>query len=110
MPDEPVQTTLEEARRCAKCKQPGVFVGKRLVRPRPGIKTGTYIHNFRCENTRCRWYMTICRSVQVNPDGSIPEPVTRREREFPKVPDLTDKVNAQVRALLDAEKQGGAEI
>jgi hypothetical protein len=115
MPDEPVETTLEMARRCPKCQQPGVFAGSAPARTHrqgvpTGIQRGTQLHTFICGNERCRWHNTVCRIVQVNPDGSIPAPTVRRDRQYPQVPDLTAQVNAAVEAQLAAEVLGGAEI
>ena len=70
-------TTLEEARRCPKCKVPGREVTSRRPREAPGV----IIHIFQCENDRCedegdRW------AVQTNPDGSIPQRGERGPKAF----------------------------
>lgn len=104
------ETTFEMARRCSKCGQPGELVGKRPVPRRVGIQAGAQLYQFVCMNERCRWFNTICRIVQVNPDGSIPEPVTRRAKEFPAVPDLSKEVNERLARQLELETQGGGEI
>jgi hypothetical protein len=108
--DEMSETTLEEARRCPKCEQPGESAG---VRPATGIDVtrGAQLHTFVCMNKQCRWYGQVCRIVQVNPDGSIPEP-GKRDKHYPPIPDLTDQVNAAVERQLGLEtsKEGTAEI
>ena len=106
------ETTLEEARRCPKCGQPGQFTGEQSVR-KQGIAPGTKLQTFGCANERCRWYGTTCRVIQINPDGSIPAALTRRAKEFPVLPgvgDLSEQVNAQLARQVKAELAGGAEI
>lgn len=103
-----METTLEIARRCPKCQQPGDFAGKH---PAPRTVTpGAMLHVFVCKNRRCRWFDTTCRIVQVNPDGSIPEPTMRRQKSFPAIPDRTAEVNAMTAAQLAAELGGDGEI
>lgn len=103
------ETTLEEARRCPKCDQPGVLTGQASIR-KPGIPPGTKLHTFGCANERCRWYGTTCRVVQINPDGSIPPPLVRRTKEFPKIPDRSAEVNAMLERQVRRELEGGAEV
>lgn len=98
---EPVETTLEEARRCPKCERPGAFV-KRV--PARGGTPGAMLHEFECRHERCQWFGQICRIVQVNPDGSIPPATTKRDKSYPKVPDLSLTVNANVEAMLHAAR------
>lgn len=71
------------------------------------VTAGAMLHRFMCDNNRCKWYGQICRIVQVNPDGSIPEPAARRRKDYPQVPDLTNKVNADLARQLEAEAQRG---
>jgi hypothetical protein len=61
-------------------------------------------------NERCKWYETTCRIIQVNPDGTVPPPVIKRERMFPAIPDFTDRVNADLAAQLEAETRGSSEV
>jgi hypothetical protein len=110
------ETTLEEARRCPKCEQPGDLT---VVTPAPArrggrrtaIQPGTTFHHFTCRNKRCKWYDTVCRVVQVNPDGSIPPPLMKRAKEFPAIPDRTVEVNeALARQLAMETSDTGGEI
>lgn len=71
-------TTLEEARRCPRCKEPGRLLTVMPPREGPG-KVNVYV----CENTRCvsedgRWI------VQILPDGTIPVR-QKGEKEFPEM-------------------------
>ena len=107
------ETTYEEARRCAKCQQPGELTNRYAVAQRSPsgeqrkIAPGTQMHVFTCMNERCRWHGQTCRIVQVNPDGSIPPPTMKRDKQFPAVPDLTRQVNEQLEAQLHAEAERG---
>lgn len=96
MPD----STFEEARRCPKCEQPGAVVAEK-VGPH-----GSKIHTIMCMNSRCTWNNTTY-IVQVNPDGTVPPPSTDRFRNFPKIPDRTDEVNANLMRLYEQSLTGG---
>jgi hypothetical protein len=100
-------TTIEVARRCPKCEQPGEKVGERSV---TGGQRGAKVHLFECRNARCRWFGQICRAVQVNPDGTIPDPVMKREKQYPTVPDRTQQVNEMLERQLAAERNGSGEV
>lgn len=104
---EPVETTLEEASRCPKCSEPSKFDKEQVARD--ATTRGAKLRFYRCMNSRCRWYDTICRIVQVNPDGSIPPPVTRREKMFPAIPDMSKEINERLARQLAAETHGDAE-
>lgn len=78
-------STLEDARRCPTCEQPGKLINRRPVRTE-GIPRGTVAELNECRNDRCPDYlppqvvangdrMPPSRNrwlVQVNPDGSVP--------------------------------------
>lgn len=66
---ESVQTTYEEATRCPKCNIPGEV---RKIIPAPNIR-GAKLHTVYCISKLCPWYDT-CWMVQINLDGSVPEP------------------------------------
>jgi len=104
------ETTLEEARRCPKCQEPGLFISKNAAPKGEGITRGAELHTFNCDNSRCKWYGQVCRVIQVNPDGSIPTPEKRRLKHFPAVPDLTDVVRARIDRQIGLELGGGAEV
>jgi hypothetical protein len=56
-------------------------------------------------NQRCKWFNQVARIVQINPDGSIPEPPEKRDKQFPKVPDRSDAVNRQLEEQLARETE-----
>lgn len=87
MPD----STYEEAKRCPRCSQPGVDVSNRIG-PR-----GVRIHTIICKNQRCKWYDTNY-IIQVNADGTIPDPILERPKSYPELPARTD---VEVDAMLD---------
>lgn len=72
-------TTFEEAKRCPKCEQPG-----RETSAHHG-SYGSTMYVIECANKRCPWYNTSY-IVQVNADGTIPEPSNDRPHQFPKLP------------------------
>lgn len=88
-------TTFEEARRCPKCAEPGSGVGS-VAAP-----NGGKIHTFMCKNSRCRWCDTTY-VVQVNADGSIPEPNINRAKAFPALPNRNqEEIDRANQALLN---------
>jgi len=82
---ESIQTTLEEARRCPTCQEPGVLINRRPVR-KEGFPPGTVVEMNECRSDRCPDYlppqvagngdrMPASRNrwvVQINPDGTVP--------------------------------------
>ena len=98
-------TTLDEARRCPKCEQPGVENNRRPIRG-----GGTSIE-FGCRNERCRWYNQPGWIVDVRPDGTLPNPDRHRSKAFPKMPDLTARMQESVDRQIERELgPGGAEV
>lgn len=94
-------TTLEEAKICPRCGQPGE---DRMTLPAPAaanFKAGTTIHMIYCMVKVCRWYET-CWQVQVNPDGSIPAPRdhTGEPKIYANIEGHTDLANKIQEALM----------
>lgn len=93
------ETTFEEAKRCPICEQPGAIAG---AKPGPH---GSQLHTIVCKNNRCRWYDTAY-VVQVNADGTVPPPNTNRIKNFPKLPDRTEEVQASMLRLYEQSLSG----
>lgn len=95
MPD----TTLEEARRCFKCGEPGELV-KEMPRPR-----GEKVHIYKCSNERCQYFDQTVRVVQIKADGTIP---TRKPgaKEFPN-PERMKNLGSSYLEYLKHEIDGG---
>lgn len=101
-------TTYEEARRCPKCEEPGEESGRRSLHS--ASLRGAELHIFACKNSRCQWFDTTW-TVQRNPDGTIPEPTARREKQF--LPVQESRAQRAVEALerqYELEQQPGAEV
>jgi hypothetical protein len=112
-------TTLDEARRCPKCQELTVKVGEQPAKLRTadgrrklGIEPGTMLHIYQCQNDRCKWYGETARIIQVNPDGTIPPATTKRDKEFPRRPDLVAQVQASLdnQLIQEVSKEGTAEV
>lgn len=99
-------STLDAARRCPRCEQPGVEE-KRTPQSKGGM-TITY----GCKNDRCRWFNQPGWVVDVRPDGTIPDPNRHRTKAFPKMPDYTERMREIADRQLNAETDlgGTAEI
>lgn len=97
------ETTFEEAKRCPKCNEPGQEAGSRSQRGGGEIKT------IYCRNPRCAWNDTSW-IVQVNADGSIPDPTLVHDKSFAKVPDRTDAIQSQMNRLYQQTITPGGEI
>jgi len=93
-------TSYEEAKRCPKCQNPGREVSSRRRRDGSELKT------IACGNARCSWFDTTY-VVQINADGTIPEPTLDRDKSFPALPDRTDAVQAQMQRLYEQTLRGG---
>jgi hypothetical protein len=74
--------TLDEASHCPKCGEPGaVKPGYETIRE--GRHRGAKVYIYMCTNERCVWLNTGW-TVQVNPDGTIPERV-KGPKEHPQL-------------------------
>lgn len=98
-------STLDEARRCPKCGQPGAE-DKRTPQ-----RTGGVSITFGCRNNRCLWFGQPGWVVDVRPDGTLPDPNRFRSKQFPQMGDHTERMRAVVDRQLSAEQgPGGAEV
>lgn len=96
-------TTYEEAKRCPRCEEPGQVIGQ-THGPR-----GSQIHQIQCRNSRCKWFNTAY-VVQVNADGTIPDPVENRRKDFPALPNRNqEQVDQAMQRLLDQTLSGKGE-
>jgi len=91
-------TTYEEAKRCPKCDKPGRDTGA-TRRVRNGL-----LHTIECVNERCKWYKQPGWQVQVNHDGTIPQPTMDREKFFHKLPERSqESIDKQMQNILDQQ-------
>ena len=104
------ETTLEEAKRCPKCEQPGEQTN--VLPAQKDQMRGTQNYEFQCRNERCKWYEEKYY-VTLRPDGTIPDPYSSRnqtrlypKRDFSREKDIVDALHRQV----ELEKRGGAEV
>ena len=94
-------STYESAKRCPKCEEPGADIGS-VKGPH-----GSRLHTIQCKNKRCSWYETNY-TVQVNADGTIPEPTLDRPKSFPALPKRSDEdVDRQMQQLYQQTLTGG---
>lgn len=84
-------TTYEEAKRCPKCKVPGV-----LKLTKAGERRGSKIEVFHCETQGCKWYGTGW-TVQINADGTIPT----RKPGLSEIPGFSPDQEAYARRYLE---------
>lgn len=76
------ERTLEDLSHCPKCGEAGIKGPViNLMDPNTGMKTGKKSHTFSCGNKICKWYDPGGSGwqIQVNPDGSIPPPLSALE-------------------------------
>ena len=95
-------TTFEDAKRCPKCGQPGEDRKTHSVlnsRDQP-----VEVHMIYCVTTLCPWFETPW-PVQVNTDGSIPEPYSQiGDKKYPKLSqESVSKIEDNIRRQLQAE-------
>ena len=102
--------TFEEVSRCPKCDKPGK---ETRTLPPPRGTVGKLVE-FRCVSELCPWFDTLWM-VQVNPDGSIPDPTDHRGK--PKMfiknkadDEMADRVREAIDLQIQAERSGSGEI
>lgn len=98
----------EEAKACPKCGLTGEQSrSTTAIRPQAGVTRGARLVKFTCKNRRCKWYDTSWE-VQINPDGTIPDPNAPREKQFKKVdPALAEQMRQRAMSIQDATTRGG---
>jgi len=102
-------TTLEEARRCPKCNEPGADAGAMAAPRGQDVTRGATLRKYTCMNNRCRWFEEIW-VVQVNPDGTIPPPTTTRRNTLRPLPDDFGRTRERLLEQVNLETHGGGEI
>jgi len=96
------EETFEDRTHCPKCKEAGEETSSV---PAPEAPKGTTLKTIYCRNKRCRWFDT-CWMVQVNPDGSVPEPVDHSKKPKSYLGFETHKEEAaQIMAALERDRQ-----
>jgi endogenous inhibitor of DNA gyrase (YacG/DUF329 family) len=103
-------TTLEEAKQCPKCGKTGKVTKDSAHRDSRGRPCR--LLTVECVTELCIWYDTQY-FIQVNEDGSIPEPYSQLgEKQFPR-----HSVETQVtvqrsieQQLIDETKDGGGTV
>lgn len=96
--------TWQDAIACPKCGLTGEQQRNvRQLQPQPGVTRGGRLYTFICRNSRCKWFNTPWE-VQVNPDGTIPDPdLPRGEKRFkPLDPALQERARHQFENLQEA--------
>lgn len=107
--------SYEDASRCPRCDIPGDHTSSTPAKNSRGKPVS--IHMFYCRNENCRWFNTSW-IVQVNPDGTIPDPNSDRgvmhEKAFPKMPAISGDeeriIKAVERQVAQETQPGGGEI
>lgn len=100
--------SYQEAIQCPRCGLTGKDDGKRSV---DGGTRGAQLHIRRCMNPRCKWYDTTW-TIQVNPDGTVPDPTLKHVKQFTAPVDaaLVAQVRANAEAIQEASTRPGGEI
>lgn len=98
-----MDTTFDAARRCPKCAELG------FLKDSKPIARGNKLHTVICLNERCRWFNTAY-VVETNEKGEVAPPRTRMSKAYPVIPDLTERVQAQLDHQMAQELGGSAEI
>lgn len=99
--------SFDEASKCPKCGLTGDQGRVNSV-----ARSRDRLIQMTCKNVRCKWYESSW-SVQVRPDGSVPDPDTRpRQKDFPERVGGFEIARSMERleAELEASKNPGAEI
>jgi hypothetical protein len=103
-------TTFEEAKLCMKCSKPGQDTRTTKTVDQRGKPIE--VHAIYCRNAICPWFDSPW-FVQVNEDGSIPDPTTPKTspKEFPGLSQESEtRIKDAIDAQLAAEIRGDGEI
>jgi len=108
-----VSISWDEASQCPRDGLTGKVESRRRI-PKGAAEVGGQLVTLTCPGTNCE-YNGIGWTVQLRPDGTIPEPVERgqRERSFPVLPGSATRAQAVRDALaeqVELEQRGGGEI
>jgi hypothetical protein len=104
--------TWAEASACPKCGLTGEqSKAATQLKPGEGVTRGARLVQFICKNSRCRWYNTPWE-VQINPDGTIPDPNARRDRKrfTPLDAAMAAQLKTRFENIQESTLQPGAEI
>jgi hypothetical protein len=119
-------TTLEEAKRCPACQEPGILLNRRPAPKSAHMPQGTMVELYECRNDRCPDYLpptivgmsTIAPgsryrfAIQVNPDGTVPPKGTGasspKNYELPGVhTNVAQQARDQLRLMAASDERGG---
>lgn len=93
--------TFEDAGRCPKCDDPGRQGPASSAKNSRGMPVKVYV--FTCMNEACQWFDTGW-TVQLNPDGSIPEH-RAGPKQFPKMSRDTESfAREQIREIEQQDR------
>jgi hypothetical protein len=100
--------SFEEAKACPQCGLTGAESGSKNLEKGSGVTRGAKLILFMCMNSRCRWFRTTW-AVQVNPDGTVPDPDEKRPKQFTAPVDaaLVEQVRQNALAVQEASLHGG---
>lgn len=101
--------TWDEASKCPKCGLSGeVSKTPRQLPAEAGASSGARLVEIFCRNNRCSWFNTPWE-VQINKDGTIPDPNTPRgEKRFkPLDQALAATMRDRFQTLQEMTTQGG---
>lgn len=103
-------TTFEEARDCPKCGRPGEDTAQARVFSQNRQEMVT-VHTIYCRTPLCPWENT-CWVVQVNADGSLPQPgANLGDKQYPKLsPESETRVREALEEQLRRETEPGTEL
>lgn len=102
-------TTFEQARRCPRCDELGEHVESEDRIVQRGPQRGSKLTKVYCRNDRCRWFNTAW-TIQVRPDGTIPDANLFREKKFPELPKWGERSVRALEEQVRLETSPGAEL
>src|SRR5688572_16160166 len=105
-----MSTSYDEAICCPRCSLSGDHVTGEDRVVRSGPNRGSKLLKVYCRNERCRWFNTSW-AIQVRPDGTIPDALLHRNKQFPELPKWGAGVVEGLERQIALETQpGGGEL
>lgn len=104
-----MSTTFEEAKKCPKCGNPGD--DRRVTPTRNARRQKVDLHHIYCVTELCPWFNTMWL-VQINEDGSIPEPGQQLgDKKYPALSqESATRIEENILRQIELEQKPGTEI
>jgi hypothetical protein len=100
------RTRFEEAKLCGICGEPGEEGGYQMLKV-DQFSPAVRVVQIYCRNERCTDYNKVSKLIQLNADGSMPEPTMDPIKKYEPLKHDIDKMRESIVANHEAEMREG---